>query len=57
MDNYEESFQKLKNFLTSALVLTLLSGSRGFMFYYDASKVKLGYVLMQHDKVIAYASK
>ena len=57
MDNYEESFQKLKNFLTSALMLTLLSGSRGFIVYYDASKVKLGYVLMQRDKVIAYASK
>ena len=25
--------------------------------YYDASKVGLGYVLMQHKKVIAYASR
>ena len=28
----------------------------GFVVYCDASRVGLGYVLMQHEKVIAYAS-
>nr|GFD40981.1 putative reverse transcriptase domain-containing protein [Tanacetum cinerariifolium] len=41
----------------SAPVLTLPSGSGGFQIYSDASKKGLGYVLMQHGKVIAYASR
>ncbi|GJT79704.1 putative reverse transcriptase domain-containing protein [Tanacetum coccineum] len=32
-------------------------GSGGFQIYSDASKKGLGYVLMQHGKVIAYASE
>ncbi|KAH0739661.1 hypothetical protein KY290_038366 [Solanum tuberosum] len=42
--------------LTTAPVLTLLEGTQGFVVYCDASKVGLGCVLMQNDKVIAYAS-
>jgi hypothetical protein len=38
-------------------MLALLEGSKGFMVYGYASKKGLGCVLMQHDKVIAYASK
>nr|GFA84840.1 putative reverse transcriptase domain-containing protein [Tanacetum cinerariifolium] len=43
--------------LVSAPVLTLPSGSDGFWIYSDASKKGLGCVLMQHGKVIAYASR
>nr|GFC56125.1 reverse transcriptase [Tanacetum cinerariifolium] len=43
--------------LVSAPVLTLPSGSGGFQIYSDASKKGLGCVLMQHGKVIAYASR
>nr|GFD04117.1 retrotransposable element Tf2 [Tanacetum cinerariifolium] len=43
--------------LVSAPVLTLPSGSSGFQIYSDASKKSLDCVLMQHGKVIAYASR
>ncbi|WMV37822.1 hypothetical protein MTR67_031207, partial [Solanum verrucosum] len=52
----EKSFQELKDRLTSALVLTLPEGTDGFVVYYDASRIRLGCVLMQNGKVIAYAS-
>ena len=55
-DRCEEHFQLLKDFLTSALVLTLPSGDEGYTVYCDASRVGLGCVLMQNRKVIAYAS-
>jgi hypothetical protein len=54
---YEESFQELKKRLTSALVLAIPLGIEVFMVYSDASKKGLGCVLMQHGKVIAYASR
>ncbi|GKF69769.1 retrotransposon protein, putative, ty3-gypsy subclass [Tanacetum coccineum] len=38
-------------------MVTLPSGSGGFQIYSDASKKGLGCVLMQHGKVIAYASR
>nr|GFB76409.1 putative reverse transcriptase domain-containing protein [Tanacetum cinerariifolium] len=41
----------------SAPVLTLPYGSGGFQIYSDASKKGLDCVLMQHRKVIAYASR
>ena len=47
-DAYEESFQKLKDCLTTALVLVLPLGSGGLSMYCDASRVGLGCVLMQH---------
>ena len=56
-ESCEKSFQLLKDMLTSAPVLTLLEGTKCFMVYSDASQVGLGSVLMQHEKVIAYASK
>ena len=43
--------------LTSALVLTLPNGIDGFVVYSDASQQDLGCVLMQNDRVIAYASR
>ncbi|GJV92082.1 putative nucleotidyltransferase, ribonuclease H [Tanacetum coccineum] len=56
-DEREKSFEELKQRLVSAPILTLPSGSGGFQIYSDASKKGLGCVLMQHGKVIAYASR
>ncbi|MDV3184921.1 MAG: RNase H-like domain-containing protein, partial [Candidatus Phytoplasma australasiaticum] len=53
----EGSFEKLKDKLNSTLILTLLEGNDGFVVYCDASRVGLGYVLMQYGKVITYASR
>nr|GEY65778.1 putative reverse transcriptase domain-containing protein [Tanacetum cinerariifolium] len=53
----EKSFEELKPRLVSAPVLTLPSGSGGFQICSDASKKGLCCVLMQHRKVIAYASR
>ena len=53
----EQSFQELKRRLTTAPVLTIPQGTEGFEIYCDASKQGLGAVLMQHGKVVAYASR
>jgi len=53
----EEGFVSLKEMLTSTLVLALLEHGEPYMVYTDASRVGLGYVLMQRGKVIAYASR
>ncbi|WMV19653.1 hypothetical protein MTR67_013038, partial [Solanum verrucosum] len=53
----EHSFQELNDRLTSTLVLALLEGSEGYVVYCDAYGIGLGCVLMQHGKVIAYASR
>ena len=53
----EESFQELKKRLTTAPVLALPDEGGNFVIYSDASHKGLGCVLMQHDKVIAYASR
>jgi len=53
----EASFQKLKSRLTSAPALALPKGQEGFVVYSDSSSKVLGYVLMQHGRVIAYASR
>ena len=53
----ENSFQTLKNCLTTAPILTLPQGIKGFVIYTDASNQGYGAVLMQHGKVIAYASR
>ena len=52
----EEHSQLLKDLLTSAPVLTLPSRDEGYTEYGNASRVGLGCVLMQHGKIIAYAS-
>ncbi|RVW59896.1 Transposon Ty3-G Gag-Pol polyprotein [Vitis vinifera] len=56
-DDCECSFQELKNRLVSAPILTIPSGSGGFVVYSDASYQGLGCVLMQHGRVVAYASR
>jgi len=53
----EEAFQALKKFLTSAPILAQPDIDRLFDVYCDASRTGLGYVLMQGECVIAYASR
>jgi hypothetical protein len=52
----KHSFQELKQRLVTAPILTLPSGSGGFVIYSDASRRGLNSVLMQNGKVVAYAS-
>ncbi|GJX98254.1 putative reverse transcriptase domain-containing protein [Tanacetum coccineum] len=56
-DKQEAAFQLLKQKLCSAPILALPEGSEDFIAYCDASKKGLGVVLMQREKVIAYASR
>ncbi|GJX83195.1 putative reverse transcriptase domain-containing protein [Tanacetum coccineum] len=56
-DKQEATFQLLKQKLCSAPILALPEGSEDFITYCDASKKGLGAVLMQREKVIAYASR
>nr|GEW77823.1 putative reverse transcriptase domain-containing protein [Tanacetum cinerariifolium] len=53
----EAAFQLIKQKLCSAPILALPKGSEYFIIYYDASHKGLGAVLMQNEKVIAYASR
>ena len=50
-------FQILKDRLTSAPVLTLPEGTKGFVVYCDTSRVGLGCVFIQDEKVVVYASR
>ncbi|GKE08345.1 putative reverse transcriptase domain-containing protein [Tanacetum coccineum] len=56
-DKQEAAFQKLKYKLCSAPILALPQGAENFIVYYNASHKGLGAVLMQNEKVIAYASR
>ncbi|GJU35293.1 hypothetical protein Tco_1183647 [Tanacetum coccineum] len=56
-DKQEAAFQILKNKLCSAPILALPQGAKNFIVYCDASHKRLGAVLMQNEKVIAYASR
>ena len=56
-DKCEKSFQELKQRLVIAPVLALPDDKGDFVIYSDASHKGLGCVLMQHGKVIAYASR
>ncbi|GJW26405.1 putative reverse transcriptase domain-containing protein [Tanacetum coccineum] len=53
----QEAFQLLKQKLYSAPILALPEGSKDIIVYCDASIKGLGAVLMQREKVIAYASR
>ncbi|GJX42036.1 putative reverse transcriptase domain-containing protein [Tanacetum coccineum] len=53
----EAAFQLLKQKLCSAPILALPEESENFVVYCDASHKGLGAVLMQKEKVIAYASR
>ncbi|GJZ88198.1 putative reverse transcriptase domain-containing protein [Tanacetum coccineum] len=56
-DKQEAAFQLLKEKLCSAHILALPEGAENFIVYCDASHKGLGAVLMQNEKVIAYASR
>ncbi|GJS10764.1 putative reverse transcriptase domain-containing protein [Tanacetum coccineum] len=53
----EEAFELLKQKLCCAPILALPEGSKDFVVYCDASLKGFGAVLMQREKVIAYASR
>ncbi|KAJ0879974.1 putative nucleotidyltransferase, Ribonuclease H [Helianthus annuus] len=53
----EEAFRILKQRLTNAPILALPKRTKDFVVYCDASKLGNGCVLMQRQKVIAYASR
>ncbi|GJR35984.1 putative reverse transcriptase domain-containing protein [Tanacetum coccineum] len=53
----DEAFQTLKHKLCSAPILALPEGTENFVVYCDASLKGYGAVLMQREKVIAYASR
>ncbi|GJW58420.1 putative reverse transcriptase domain-containing protein [Tanacetum coccineum] len=55
--NKKQHLQLLKQKLCSTPILALPKGSKDFIAYCDASIKGLGNVLMQRDKVIAYASR
>jgi hypothetical protein len=50
----EVSYQTLNNKLLSAPILALPESGKCFTVYMDASRIGLGYVLMQEGRVIAY---
>ncbi|GJY32628.1 putative reverse transcriptase domain-containing protein [Tanacetum coccineum] len=53
----EAAFQTLKQKLYSPPILAMPEGSENFVVYCDASHKGLGAVLMQKERVIAYASR
>jgi hypothetical protein len=56
-DKCEEAFHTLRKLLTTAPVLAQLDNTKHFDVYCDASGTGLGCVLMQNNRVIAYASR
>jgi len=56
-DKCEASFQELKQRLMTAPILVVPEGNEGYAVYSDASRQGLGCVLMQHGRVVAYASR
>ncbi|GJY16193.1 putative reverse transcriptase domain-containing protein [Tanacetum coccineum] len=56
-ENQESAFQLLKQKLCEAPILALPEENDNFVVYCDASHQGLGAVLMQREKVIAYASR
>ncbi|GKE82479.1 putative reverse transcriptase domain-containing protein, partial [Tanacetum coccineum] len=56
-EDQESAFQLLKQKLCEALILALPEGNDDFVVYCDASHQGLGAVLIQREKVIAYASQ
>ncbi|GKA57266.1 putative reverse transcriptase domain-containing protein [Tanacetum coccineum] len=56
-EDQESAFQLLKQKLCEAPILALPEGNDDFVVYCDASHQGLGAVLLQREKVIAYASR
>ncbi|XP_073031257.1 uncharacterized protein [Primulina eburnea] len=53
----QDSFDKLKQALITAPMLSMPSGQGEYVIYTDTSKFCLGAVLMQNDRIISYASR
>ena len=53
----EESFQQLKNILTSAPVLKVVDADKYFVVCTDACVEGLGGILMQENHIICYESR
>lgn len=56
LDVCEEGFVRFNECLTSAPDLLPL-GPRGYTLYCDASRVGLGCVLLQYERIVAHASR
>ena len=56
-DLCERVFQELKRRLTSAPIMIVPEREQRYTVYCDASKDRLGCVLMQFGKVVAYGSR
>ena len=56
-DKCQSSYERLKEILVEAPVLIQPTSGRDYTMYNDASRTGLGCVLMQHGKVVAYASR
>ena len=56
-DKCQSSFEQLKKILVEAPVSTQPTSGREYAKYNDASRIGLGCVLMQDEKVVAYASR
>ena len=56
-DKCQSNFERLKEMLVEALVLTQPTSGRDYTMYSDASRIGLGCVLMQDGKVVAYVSR
>ena len=56
-DKCQNSFEQLKDMLVEAPVLTQPTSGKEYTLYSDASGIGLGCVLMQNEKVVAYASR
>ena len=55
-DLCEKAFQELKRRVTTAPILIVPERGQGYMVYCDASRARLGCVLMQSERVVAYGS-
>ena len=55
-DRCEEAFQELKRRLTTDPILIVLDRGQGYIVYCDASNARLGCVLRQSGRVVAYGS-
>ena len=56
-DRCEKAFQELRRRLTIAPILILPDKGQGYTVYCDASKARLGCVLTQSRRVVAYGSR
>ena len=55
-DSCESAFMELKQRLTSTSVLTVPNSHDSYVVYIEPSSTRLGCVLMQNGRVVAYAS-